>query len=58
LIHGHTHVPRDEMVGSVRVLNPGTIGKPNKGAPRSRAWLRIKPDGTFSWEIVPVARLR
>lgn len=35
LLHGHTHVPRDEQIGKTRILNPGTAGKPNKGAPAS-----------------------
>jgi putative phosphoesterase len=55
LLHGHTHVPRDEMVGATRVLNPGTIGKPNHGAPPSYAWLEIDAgDGSIAWRIVPV----
>ncbi len=54
LIHGHTHVPRDEMVNGTRVLNPGTIGKPNKGVPPSWAWLDIGPDGAVTWTIVPL----
>lgn len=56
LLHGHTHVPRDEMIGGVRVLNPGTIGKPNKGAPPSYAWLSLGGDSGISWNIVPVNR--
>jgi len=53
LIHGHTHVPRDETLGATRVLNPGTIGKPNKGAPRSYAWMTLEePLGVTAWEIV------
>lgn len=55
LLHGHTHVPRDEMAGHTRVLNPGTIGKPNKGAPPSYAWLDIdETSGAVDWKIVPV----
>lgn len=54
LIHGHTHVPRDEMVNGTRVLNPGTIGKPNKGVPPSWAWLDIGSDGNVTWTIVPI----
>lgn len=49
LLHGHTHVPRDEMVGTTRVLNPGTTGKPNKGAPAAFAWLEIGNDGAVTW---------
>jgi putative phosphoesterase len=52
LLHGHTHVPRDEMLGQTRFFNPGTIGKPNKGAPPSFAWLTIPPKGLITWEIV------
>ena len=51
LLHGHTHVPRDEMVGGCRVLNPGTVGKPNKGAPASWAWLEIGVRGSVRWTV-------
>ncbi len=55
LLHGHTHVPRDQMVGTTRFLNPGSIGKANKGAPPSFGWLEIQPaDGspaTVTWRI-------
>lgn len=54
LLHGHTHVPRDEMIGGTRFLNPGTIGKANKGVPPSYAWLTICPGERITWEIVPV----
>jgi putative phosphoesterase len=52
LLHGHTHVPRDEMVDGIRLLNPGTVGKPNRGAPPSWAWLTIGEDGEVGWEVV------
>ena len=54
LLHGHTHVPRDERIGATRVFNPGAVGRADKGAPASWAWLRIETDGTVAWEIVPV----
>jgi len=53
LLHGHTHVPRDEGIGMTRVLNPGSVGLANKGAPASYAWLEI--DGRtkqVSWRVV------
>ena len=50
LLHGHTHVPRDEMIRGIRFLNPGTVGKPNKGAPPSFAILTISEDGGVAWE--------
>lgn len=52
LLHGHTHVPRDEIIGETRVLNPGCVGRPNKGAPASFAWLEIAADGSVDWRIV------
>jgi predicted phosphodiesterase len=51
LLFGHTHVPRDEQVGDCRLLNPGTIGKPNKGSPPSWAWLEIIENGEVSWSL-------
>jgi putative phosphoesterase len=51
ILHGHTHVPRDEAMGGVRWLNPGCISRPNRGAPASFAWLEIS-DGTFRWSFV------
>jgi putative phosphoesterase len=51
VLHGHTHVPRDEVVEGVRVLNPGCITRPNRGAPPSFAWLSLKADGEVDWRI-------
>jgi uncharacterized protein len=53
-LHGHTHVPRDEMVRGVRFLNPGCVSRPNRGAPASFAWLRVAPDGVIDWRLAPV----
>lgn len=42
VLHGHTHVPRDETdPAGVRWLNPGCISYANRGAPPSFAWLTI-----------------
>jgi putative phosphoesterase len=54
LLHGHTHVPRDEMIGDTRVLNPGTVGKPNKGAAPSWAWLLVQKGRPVRWTIQKV----
>lgn len=54
LLHGHTHVPRDEMVGATRFLNPGTAGGPSKGAAPSYAWLILEEGQPVSWKVVPV----
>jgi len=54
LFHGHTHVPRNERVGDARFFNPGSLGKPNKGAPASYAWLDLARGKTPKWEVVTV----
>jgi len=54
LLHGHTHVPRNERIGATRFLNPGTVGKPNRGAPTSYAWLELLRGLPPKWEIVRV----
>lgn len=54
VLHGHTHVPRDETIGKTRHLNPGSVGKPNHGAPPSFAWLEIGEDRDPQWKIVPL----
>jgi putative phosphoesterase len=51
LLHGHTHVPRDEMIGGVRYLNPGCISKANKGAPPSYAWLTLEVGEPPAWKV-------
>lgn len=54
LLHGHTHVPRDETIHGTRFLNPGTVGKANKGAPPSYAWLTLAEGAAPVWEVVRV----
>ncbi len=41
VLHGHTHVPRNEKRGGVLFLNPGCVTRPNQGSPASVAWLEI-----------------
>jgi putative phosphoesterase len=52
VLHGHTHVPRDEILHGVRWLNPGCISYANRGAPPSFAWLTVADDGSLDWERV------
>ena len=55
VLHGHTHVPRDDTdAAGVRWLNPGCITRPNRGAPASFAWLTIESDGRLMWKIMPI----
>jgi len=51
LLHGHTHVPRNEKRGGVLFLNPGCVTRPNQGAPRSVAELRIN-NGQVDWRLI------
>ena len=53
ILHGHTHVPRDEVIGGVRWLNPGCITRP-RGVPPTFAWLTVEGGKLVSWKLVPV----
>jgi putative phosphoesterase len=53
VLHGHTHVPRNERRGSVLFLNPGCVTRPNRGSPASVAWLEIA-DRKTNWKLVPL----
>jgi putative phosphoesterase len=57
LLHGHTHVPRNERRGGVLFLNPGCVTRPNRGAAPSVAWLEVA-DGKIHWKLVPLSRYR
>jgi putative phosphoesterase len=54
LLHGHTHVPRNERRDGVLFLNPGCVTRPNRGAPASVANLDITPDGKLTWRTMPL----
>jgi len=51
VLHGHTHVPRNETRGNVLFLNPGCVTRANQGAPPSVAWLEIA-DRKINWKLV------
>ena len=51
VLHGHTHVPRNEFVKNVRFLNPGCVTRPNRGASPSVAFLEIAADGELTWRL-------
>jgi putative phosphoesterase len=53
LLHGHTHVSRNERRGRVLSLNPGCVMRPNRGSPPSVAWLEIV-NGKINWKLVPL----
>jgi putative phosphoesterase len=53
VLHGHTHVPRDETdPRGVRWLNPGCISRPNRGAPASFAWLTVTAGQPWEWKLM------
>jgi putative phosphoesterase len=52
LLHGHTHVPRNERVGEARFFNPGSLGKPNRIAPASYGWLELIRGRLPRWKVV------
>lgn len=55
VLHGHTHVPRDETdKRGIRWLNPGCITRPNRGARASFAWLTIKSGEPLEWRLEQV----
>lgn len=45
LLHGHTHVARDDMVGATRVMNPGALHR----ADRKTAMLLDLSTGSAEW---------
>jgi uncharacterized protein len=51
VLHGHTHVSRNEKCGSVLFLNPGCVTRPNRGAAPSIAWLEISGKGKLDWKL-------
>jgi uncharacterized protein len=51
LLHGHTHVPRNEKRQGVLFLNPGCVTRPNRGAPRSVAELQVA-NGEVEWRLI------
>lgn len=52
ILHGHTHVPRNEVWGRVRFLNPGCITRPNRGAAPSVGLLEIAANGELTWRLI------
>ncbi len=55
VLHGHTHVPRDETDQSgVRWLNPGCITRPKSGGHPTYAWLTLEAGKALQWRLVRV----
>src|ERR1044071_1934714 len=56
LLHGHTHVPRNERRSAILFSNPGCVRRPNRGAAASVAHLEIAADGDISWRTIKLRR--
>lgn len=53
VLHGHTHVPRDETDAlGVRWLNPGCITRPRDGSAAGFAWLTLREGAPPGWRRV------
>lgn len=53
ILHGHTHVPRDMRVGSVRIINPGAL---QRAAVHTVATLDLRADTVEFWQVRDEAR--
>jgi putative phosphoesterase len=53
VLHGHTHVPRNERRRGVLFLNPGCVTRPNQGSRASVAWLEIV-NRKINWKLVEI----
>lgn len=49
LLHGHTHIPANEQLGSCRYLNPGSVAIPKQA---SQAGYLLLEQGMFSWKTL------
>ncbi|HSI85279.1 MAG: metallophosphoesterase [Candidatus Methylacidiphilales bacterium] len=54
LLHGHTHVPRNEVLHGVHFFNPGSAGLANRGAPLSVGILSKTGKEPFRAEVIRV----
>lgn len=50
-MYGHTHVPFDDTVSGVRVLNPGSVSLPRGGNRKSYMVMTFEEDGSYEVEL-------
>ena len=53
VLHGHTHIARDEMRAGLRWLNPGAVTRPGDGS-ASWAWLTVERGKLTHWELMRI----
>ena len=52
VVHGHTHIPREERIRNVLYLNPGSPSKPRGGSRKSIARISIEVGKVSGVEFV------
>jgi len=52
VVHGHTHVPRDEVIAGVRYLNPGSSTRPRGGSSKSLIRMVVRDGKIHSVKFV------
>ena len=52
VINGHTHIPRDEVIGKVRYLNPGSASRPRGGSSKSLILMTVRDGAVRSVRFV------
>lgn len=52
VVHGHTHMPRDEEIGGVRYVNPGSPTRPRGGSEPSVALMTVRAGKAEAIEFV------
>lgn len=53
-ISGHTHIPRNEMIQGLRIVNPGSLGKPLDGDNRASFGIVRLSDGRVEFDLVRI----
>lgn len=55
VIHGHTHVPRNQLIDGVLYLNPGSASRPRGGSKKSIARLTIELGKVSAVEFIELS---
>ena len=53
-MHGHTHIPRNQQIGNVRYVNPGSPTRPRGGSDPSIAIMEIEDGAVVDVRFVTV----
>lgn len=54
VVHGHTHIPRNQQIGNVRYVNPGSPTRPRGGSDPSIAIMEIEDGAVVDVRFVTV----